>query len=459
MKRYPKLLAVLVVLIVTGGGGYYVLHRSGHQHDPAEGGKQAAGKVQYTCPMHPFIVKDQPGTCPICNMELVKKTEGAQATPAEQAKLGEVALSPTQQVIANVATYRVDRQQLSKEITAVGSVAYDQSRQAKVTTWVAGRLDRLMVNTVGETVGKGTAVAELYSPDLVAAQQEYLLALKSREQFKNSPFSAIAQGGEGLVAAARQRLKLMGVRDEQIAGLEKAGEPSIRLAIYTPLAGVVIEKLVQQGQYVNVGEPLFAIADLSKVWVELDIFESDLALVKVGQRVEVMPQSYPGKVMNGRVALINPFLDPKTRTVKVRVELANSGLLLKPEMFVNARLTIPLGNVLAVPVTAVQDTGTRQLVWVKTRPDAAAFAPREVKVGARVGGLVQVVSGLLRGDTVAAAGSYLIDSEAQLRGGAPGEHSQHTGSSGGQQPDSHQGHGPAAPAPGKKPMDMNDMKM
>jgi len=355
----------------------------------------------------------------------------------------------------------------AKEINAVGIVQYDQARQAKVTAWVAGRIDRLFVNTVGSAVSKGRPVAEVYSPELVSAQQEYLLALKSREQFKNSPIQSIAQGGEGLVSSSRQRLKLMGVKDEQIAGLEKAGQPNIRLSIYTPLSGVVIEKLVQEGQYVNVGDPLFNIADLSTIWVEVEVYENEFPFIRLGQRVEITSQSYPGKAFAGRVSFIYPFLDPKTRTVKVRVELANPGLKLKPDMFVTATIKAPLPDALAVPVTAVMDTGTRQVVWVETKP--GMFEPRDVKVGARVGDVIQILSGLMRGDKVASSGGYLIDSESQLKGSGGQDHSQHTGgkpAAQGQTPAAggHEGHPapaqPARPAPTKKDsLKMDDMKM
>lgn len=453
LSRKIAILVALIALVAVAGGGYYYLRHAGHDHAAPGTGTATQGKVIYTCPMHPFIIKDRPGTCPICGMQLVKKVEGTEGTPEERARLGEVALSPTQQVMANVATVKVNREALIREIQAVGIVQYDQSRQAKVTAWVAGRLDRLYVDAVGDTVSRNRPVAEVYSPELVAAQQEYLLALKSREQFRNSSIAAIAQGGEGLVASARQRLKLMGVKDAQIAGLEKGGEPNIRLAIYTPISGVVIEKLVQQGQYVNVGEPLFNVADLSRIWVDLDIFESDLALVKVGQRAEISSQSYPGRTFTGRVALVNPFLDPKTRTVKVRVELANPGLTLKPDMFVNARIRVPLGESLTVPVSALIDTGKRQVVWVRIKP--GLFAPRDVQVGQRSGDKVQILKGLFRGDAVAASGGYLIDSEAQLSGGSGEEHAGHGAPAEPPAPGAPQK--PAAPKGGG--LDMGDMKM
>lgn len=467
MKFSKKVLIPLIILIVVAaaGGGYFLWQEKWAGKGAKNGEKAAQGPTQYTCPMHPFIIKDKPGACPICGMSLVpvKKAEAEQPKEKELEMLEHVSLSPTQMVMANVATVKVDRMSLAKEISAVGIVQYDQSRQAKVTAWVAGRLDRLYVNTVGAYVSKGRPVAEVYSPDLVSAQQEYLLALKSREQFKNSPIQSISQGGEGLVASARQRLKLMGVKDHQIANLEKTGQPNIRLSIYTPLSGIVIEKIALEGQYVNVGDPLFNVADLSTVWVEAEVYENDFPFIKIGQKVDIVSQSYPGKTFTGRVSFIYPFLDPKMRTVKVRVQIPNPGLKLKPDMFVNATVKVPLGESLVVPVTAVMDTGKRQVVWVEMKQ--GMFAPRDVKVGARVSDNVQILSGLKPGETVASSGGYLIDSEAQLKGGG-GPHAGHEGmkmeEKGGAKPAAppptgHERHAP--PVPKKNNMDMDDMKM
>lgn len=442
-KKTAILITVALILAVGGGGGYLWY---GHFHKGREGaeGKAAEGKIQYTCPMHPFIIKDKPGSCPICGMTLVpvKKADSGQPKGNAPDMQGHVTLSPSQMVMANVATVTVESASLDKEISAVGIVQYDQSRQARVTAWVAGRIDRLYVNTVGAYVSRGRPVAEVYSPDLVSAQQEYLLALKSREQLRDSPIQAISQGGDGLVSSARQRLKLLGVKDYQIRALERSGQPNIRLSIYTPLSGVVIEKIALQGQYINVGEPLFNIADLSSVWVEAEVYEADFPSIKIGQKAIITSQSFPGRTFSGKVSFIYPFLDPKTRTVKVRVQIANPGLKLKPDMFVNVSLRAPLGEALVVPVTAVMDTGRNKVAWVETRP--GMFEPRDVRVGARVGDRLQILSGLVRGDKVAASGGYLIDSEAQLKGGAGG---------------GHEGHAPPAQPRKKDDLDMGDMKM
>jgi membrane fusion protein, copper/silver efflux system len=297
-------------------------------------------------------------------------------------------------------------------------------------------------------------VAELYSPDLLATQQEYLLAVKSRDQLKNSPIPSISQNGDGLVASAKQRLMLFGVKESQIAELEKAGKPNIRLPIYTPLSGIVIEKMVQQGQYVNTGEVLFNIADLSRVWVEIDVFENEVPYVRVGQRVEIRSAVEHGAVFNGRISFVYPFHDPKTHTVKARVEMPNPGYMLKPDMFVNAIIRVPMVKGIIVPVTAVIDTGKRQLVWAEMSP--GMFEPREVQAGERIDDQIQIMSGLKAGDKVAVSGSYLIDSESQLKGGGQ-DHSQHGG---GAKQDGNTGQ-PAVPTtPAKKDsLKMDDMKM
>jgi Cu(I)/Ag(I) efflux system membrane fusion protein len=462
---------VVLALVVLAGGGWYAWQHLGHDH--FADGTADKGKQLYTCSMHPFIIKDKPGTCPICGMELIRKIEGAAdggaQTPEQKQQaemLGHVSMSANQRIMANVATVEVKQGTLDKEINAVGIVQYDQSRQAKVTAWIAGRIDKLNVSTVGAYVSKDRPVAEVYSPDLVATQQEYLLAVKSRDQLKDSPIPSISQNGEGLVASARQRLMLFGVKPHQIAELERTGKPNIRLPIYTPLSGIVIEKMVQQGQYVNTGDVLFTIADLSKVWVEIDVFENEVAYVRVGQLVEIRSAVEHGELFNGRISFVYPFHDPKTHTVKARVEMPNPGYRLKPDMFVNAIIKVPLAKGIVIPVTAIIDTGKRQLVWVEMSP--GMFEPREVRVGERIDDKVQILSGIKEGDKVAVSGSYLIDSESQLKGGSQ-DHSQHTGSTPagqGQTPAAdrpqHEGHGapPAQQPPAKKDtLQMDDMNM
>jgi Cu(I)/Ag(I) efflux system membrane fusion protein len=240
------------------------------------------------------------------------------------------------------------------------------------------------------------------------------------------------------------------------------------------LSGIVIEKMVQQGQYVNTGEALFNIADLSQVWVEVEVYENEFPNIHIGQQVEIRSQSFPGKMFTGRISFIYPFLDPKTRTVKARVEMPNPGMKLKPDMFVNAVIRMPLGTSIVVPVTAVIDTGKRKVVWIETA--AGMFEPRDVLTGQQSDDKIQILSGLKSGDKVAVSGGYLIDSESQLKGGGGQDHSQHGGAAklppvplpGSPPPPDrvggHEGHvapQPAKPAPAKKggSLNMDDMKM
>lgn len=426
MPLNKKIAIPVALLIVAVSVGVGLLYKNGWFRDDGGGHSKLEHAVQlWTCSMHPFIIKDKPGTCPICGMELIKKIDSAPGggvqTPEQKQQadmLGHVSLSPTQRVMANVATVEAKLAIINKEISAVGIVQYDQSRQAKVTAWIAGRIDKLNVNTVGAYVSRNKPVAELYSPDLVATQQEYLLAVRSREQLKGSPIPSIAQNGAGLVASAKQRLMLFGVKESQIAELERGGKPNIRIPIYTPQSGVVIEKLVQQGQYVNVGDVLFNVADLSRVWVEIEVYENEFSNIRVGQQVQILSQSFPGKPFTGKVAFIYPFLDPKTRTVKARVEMPNPGMKLKPDMFINAVIKVPLGKTIVVPVSAVMDSGKRQTVWVET--SSGVFEPRDVQVGGQSDDMAQILSGLKPGDKVAVSGAYLIDSESQLKGSGGG---------------------------------------
>ncbi len=404
---------VIILLAIAAGGGWFLWQNK-------VGGKstdQTQVKQLYTCSMHPFIIKEKPGLCPICGMELIKKIDnapkGVAGEPQKSDMHEHVSLSEKQRVMANVATSEATSETLNKEINAVGIVQYNQSRQAKVTAWIAGRLEKLNVNSVGAFVSKEKPMAEIYSPDLIATQQEYLLALKSREQLKNSPIASISQNGEGLVASARQRLLLFGVKESQIAELERSGKPNIRIPIYSPFSGVVIEKMVQQGQYVAMGEALFNIADLSSVWVEVEVYENEFSNIHIGQLVEIRSQSFPDKPSTGRIAFVYPFLDPKTRTVKARIELANPGMKLKPEMFVNAIIRVPLAPSIVVPATAVMNTGKRQVVWVESSP--GMFESRTVQLGQQSGEKVQILSGLQSGEKVAISGGYLIDSESQLK--------------------------------------------
>lgn len=436
MNRTFRIVSVVIVLVVAISGGYAIGRKGGN---PPVTAKATVPVDEYTCPMHPFVAKDRPGSCPVCGMELVKKGAGSGITDKELMNVNHVALSPAQQVMANLATVPAVVKPFSREISCTGIVAYNQERQGKVSAWVGGRLDRLLVKSVGSSVRKGAPVAEIFSVDMYNAEVQYLVAYKTIKILNSSISVNFPINTQMSLADAHERLRQLGFRDEQFEQLQKSAQPSVRVPIYSPLSGVVTEKLVQEGQNVNIGEALFSVADLSLIWVELEVFEGDFPLVKVGQDVVIHSRSYPGESFRGKVKMVYPFLDAKTRTVKLRVEIPNPGLKLKPEMYVQGAISIRLADSLVVPAGAVMDTGTRQVVWVESRP--GVFVPRDVKAGVRSGAEVQILSGLKAGERVAATGGYLIDSEAQL-------------SRGSDMP----AHPPAPPAR-KDEMDMKDMKM
>jgi membrane fusion protein, copper/silver efflux system len=436
MNRKVKFALAVVLVAAAVFSGYLYGRRA---VTPTGMGKGQQQRSEYTCPMHPFILKEQPGSCPVCGMELVKKIAGGEITDKELKNVSHVALSPTQQIMANLATVAAVVKPFSKEISCTGIVAYNQERQGKIAAWVAGRLDRLLVKSVGSEVRKGRTVAELYSADLYNAQVQYLLAYRTLKVLNSSVSVTFPINTQMSLGDAHDRLRQLGFREEQFDQLQKSITPSVRIPVYSPLSGVVTEKFVQEGQYVNVGDPLFGVADLSNIWVEMEVFEIDLPFIKVGQEVIINSRSYPGQPFHGKVKLIYPFLDAKSRTVRLRVELPNPGLKLKPEMFVTATIKVPVADALVVPVGAVMDTGKRQVVWVESKP--GVFLQRDVKAGARSSKEVQILAGLKAGEKVATTGGYLIDSEAQL------SHGQETP-------------GQAAPPPARKDdLDMNDMRM
>lgn len=407
MNRTMKIAGLILLITAAVSGGYFYGRRSDASPDAAK----ARAAHEYTCPMHPFVLKDRPGACPVCSMELVRKAEGVSLDQDLKDKQ-HVALSPTQQVLANLATAEAVTKPLAREISCTGIVAYNQERQGKVSAWVGGRIDRLLVKSVGGEVRKGKPVAELFSVDLYNAQVQYLMAYKTIKVLNNSPSVPFPVNTQMALGDAHERLRQLGFGEEQFDRLQKADRPNIRVPLISPFSGVVTEKFVREGQYVNVGDPLFSVDDLSQIWVELELFENDLPFIKVGQEVAIHSRSYPGKVFRGRVKMIYPFLDAKTRTVKARVEIPNPGLKLKPEMYVQATVRVQLADSLVIPASAVMDTGTRQTVWVESRP--GVFIPRGVKTGARSGQEIQILSGLKAGEKLAVSGGYLIDSEAQL---------------------------------------------
>jgi Cu(I)/Ag(I) efflux system membrane fusion protein len=369
-------------------------------------------KSYYTCPMHPSVHKDGPGACPICGMTLVKKTDGVVISDNEQHSLQTVTISPSRQVLANVSTSVARRMALQKEIRAVGKIDYAESNYRNISARFPGRLEKLYLTYTGQHVRKGDPVADVYSPEAISAQKEYLLAKDSYDQVKdaNEIFSSSAFS---LLEQSKQKLLLWGFTQEQLQQLGESKQVNNNLTIYSPISGTVLKKNVDPQHYAAAGENMYDVADLSTVWIYVDVYEYEMNGIKIGQHVEVTSDSYPDETFSGTVNFISPTVDPSGRTVKVRAELPNLNEKLKPEMFVTATLKITLPPSIVVPTNAVLSTGTKQIVWIRQRE--GVFEPRFVKVGERSEDNIQILNGINVGDTVVTSGGYLIDSESQLQ--------------------------------------------
>ena len=342
------------------------------------------------------------------------------AAPEEEAQTIEI--PEAGQRFIGVKTAEVTAKSLSKTIRTVGRVEYDERKIATVNTKIEGWIENLKVNYTGIHVQKGEILAEIYSPELVAAQQEYLNILKWSQQ-EPVPAGAegasamgrmLAQDAEAMHQAARKRLRFWDITEAQIRQIEESGSPLRTVAVFSPLSGYVVQKPVVQGMKVQSGEKLFDLVDTSTVWVVADIYEQELALVKTGQKADITVDSLPGKVISSPVEYISPLLAGETRTAKIRFTLQNQGGELKPQMFANVELRIPMGPRLVVPDGAVINTGARQLVYVDK--GEGYFEPREVSIGVKAEGMSEILTGLQSGEKVASAATFLIDSEARLKG-------------------------------------------
>lgn len=432
-KRNKVFIAIIFGLMVLAGSAYatkdlWLPHLPFGQKGPAAETASQCKEV-YVCPMHTQIIKERPGDCPICGMSLVKKelTEGEGGgmegmpmpggTKAE-AGLNRVTLDPRQRMLANVATTMVVQKSISHDINTVGKIAVNEQNLRKVTARYGGRIELLAVNFTGQPVRKGQLVMSIYSPELLSTQKEYLIAKQSSARLKNSDFPEIAKGSDGVLDAARTRMKLWGVTDVQIKELDETGEARPVIDIYSPVSGTIMDIKMRQGDYVMEGSEVYTIADLSRVWMLADVYEYEFSKVSLGSEVEVTADAFPGRAFRGRIAFIDPSVNPESRTVKVRVDLPNPSGVLKPEMFVNARIFSKAQRGITIPASAVLYTGNRNVAWVEVEPNV--FEPRDLKLGLRSGDEYIVLAGLEEGESVVSQGGFLIDSEAQLRASASG---------------------------------------
>jgi membrane fusion protein, copper/silver efflux system len=448
-----KWLLVMAALAVALGFGYWL----GGERHPGPGALSAGGdraeaeKVRYTCGMHPFIIQDGPGLCPICGMKLTPMKAGADtaaARPAERtvkhwvspmdptyvreapgkdhmghdlvpvyeggASPGQIVIDPTTMQNMGVRTAAVERRSLERTIRTVGLVTYEEARQYTVNSKIEGWIDRLHINQEGQTVEKGQPLMEIYSPELVAAQQEYLLALAHSERLAESSFPEIATGAGRLLEAARTRLQYWDISERQIRELERSREMRKTLTLYSPYRGVVTDKPAVEGMRVMSGMELLRISDLSRVWVNADIYEFELPWVKTGLTAEVeLP--FARQRLEGKITYIYPYLQGETRTARARIEFANPGLELKPGMFANVSIAAePVSDALGVPASAVLRSGKGQSVFVAL--GEGRFEPRPVTTGVSDdAGFVQVLSGVRLGERVVTSAQFLFDSESRLQ--------------------------------------------
>ena len=320
--------------------------------------------------------------------------------------------------LAGIQTARATRAPLARRVRTVGIVRPDESLLLHVHTKVAGYIEKLYVNVTGQFVRHGEPAFELYSPELLASQEEFLRARQAAQQFSESTLPEVRRGGEDLLQAARRRLQLYDVPETFIAELERTGTPRRTVTIRVHGSGYVMAKMVVEGQQVEPGAELFTIADLSRVWVEADFYEFESRLVRAGQTAVVSLPYDPTTRLTGKVSYVYPFVDPRSRTLKVRFEFPNPGLQLKPDMFVDVTLQVESPPAVVVPESAVLDTGVRQVAFVETAP--GRFEPREVRVGLRSDGQAEILSGLREGEQVVVRANFLLDSESRLRGAFAG---------------------------------------
>ena len=461
-NRTPRRTVLLAFLLVIGGAALGAGAVSLFTHDGGDSHTGAAAfdkKPLYQCPMHPTITSDHPGDCPICGMKLVEVKQDQAATKAlastgerkialfrspmdskqtsptprkdemgmdyvpvyedevgggrgEQVKgLATVTIDPTRQQLIGLRTVPVTSGEVAQSWRTVGRVQVDPTRVRKTNVKIEGYIERMFVDFVGQPVRKGEALFALYSPSVLAAENEYILALETKAELAKG--GALVGNGDTLVTSARRKLDLWDVPAYEIDRLERTRQSSKTLTFVSPISGVVTAKNVVEGARVNPGDTPYEITDLGMVWVMADAYETDIARVKVGMPASLTLQSYANRKFVGEVVFIDPLLDPKTRTAKVHMHFANPKQELKPEMYGEVTLEGLTSQGLRIPADAVVRSGTKDVVFLSL--GNGKFEPREVQLGTANGDLVEVTAGLMESQEVVTRANFLVDSESQLR--------------------------------------------
>src|SRR6266849_6279598 len=397
--RIRKISLIGLLAIAVGAFAYFGLIR----HQPVR------GTVMAQTPMTEMAKTDSSSTA--------APTPGPNATATQDTA---IFVPPEKQQLIGMRSVPAEMGTLTKEIRIVGKVTYDETHLTHIHSKVSGYIEEVFADSVGKPVRAGDPLFTIYSPDLVATEQDFLLALKSQELLRGSTLASAAQGSQNLVAAARERLRLWDVSDQEIQSLETDGKVKRAITVYSPVTGVVMERAAyHHGTFVDPSKDLFTIVDLSRVWVLGEVYETDLPFIRTGQAAEIeLPYSGGGRKLRGRVEFIYPFLDPKNRTAQVRMEFANPNLSLKPEMFTNISMSVSIGRQVLVPQDAVMDTGTEQYVFIDKGD--GYIQPRKVKVSAEAGEKVGIEEGLKPGERVVTGANFVVDSESRLKGALAG---------------------------------------
>jgi multidrug efflux pump subunit AcrA (membrane-fusion protein) len=432
-----KIVIAALVLVIIGTVGYFIYTNwmyLTNNKEIKEAKKNNSDIAYYHCGMHTWIKSDKPGACPICGMNLTPVYKGG-----AKSEKGVVQIDPAVVQNIGVKMEKIMKRKLTHTIRTTGKVDYNEKTQFYITTKFSGYIEKLYVDYTGKPVQKGEPLFEIYSPELVAAQQEYLQALRYSKIMNAS--NDISGGGNELLQSARKKLSYWDISSGQINTLEQNGNIKKSLIIYSPFSGIVIEKSITAGMQVQAGMNLLKLAELSLIWIFADVYEDDLPWVKTGEIASIESPDAPGSSLTGTVSYIYPFVDEQTRTVKVRIELPNPDMSLKKDMYVkvNIKSTVSL-EAIAVPEQAVIHSGKRDIVVMAM--GEGKFMPMEVKLGILADGYYQVLEGLKEGDLIVTSSQFLIDSESNLKAVVSGMNGM-----------------PGMDMKGKKGEDMKGMKM